>query len=526
MRRAAILTAATAIAYVIVRHFLAVYAGLDRSLDWDEAEYLHAGWLMQQGLRLYRDFAENHAPFLFVILKWMIPSGGSALFPRLDLITYVARARVFASICGLVGLSAAALLASRAIGSLIAPLVVVAAVVASPWIWFQGLVDIRNDPPALFLFWTGALLLLGWWQSEKLRFVLAGVGMGLVCVAFLWNPKWPLESLVLGIVYLVMVWRAYRKGPRSLVAILLPPAACIATALACIATTATLPEYYFFTFRFNRLLGDWVAVSPRLTTLREAAVHHGGAYSLCPPAFRGVWPILAVVLTLALLSIRSLRRQLVIDAKILLVFLALAIAATLEIRFIYPYPNVWTQYFVMWSVVAACLYGMTIAALVRLMPSDGIRLLATVCIAVVAVFSVTEAIPIRPEPGGLRMLSYLQKKLRPGETVWMDRHPIGVRDATYYWFATKELVPFSVQYTARHPRTPLPGITERELPSCRAERGLQPDLRFISGPLSFEMLPESRACLERMIAQGRAVKTPAYDIWDLHPCGTLPGGCR
>ena len=527
LRRAGLLTAGAAIAYVIVRHFLAVHAGLDRSLDSDETEYLHAGWLMHQGLRLYRDFAENHAPFLFVILKWMTPAGGTALFPRLDLITYVTRARVFASVCGFLGLSAAAVLAYRAIGSLIAPLVMIATIVASPWVWSRGLVEVRNDPPALFLFWLGALLLLGGWWSERLRFALAGVGMGLVCVAFIWNPKWPLESLVLGIVYLSVAWRAHRQGPRFLFATLLPPALCLGIALACIAATAPLADYYFFTFRFNRLLTDWIAASPYLTKLTEAAFHHGRAYMFCPPAFNGIWPIIAVVLSIALLSIRTVRRRLGIDVKILLVLIALAVAATLEIRFIYPYPNVWTQYYVMWSFIAASLYGTTIAALVRLMPSEGIRLIATAAIAIVAVSAVTEAMPIRSGPAGLPMLAYLQRKLRPGETVWMDRHPIGVRDASYYWFATKEFVPFSVQYTAQHPGlTPLPNITERDLPVCRAERGLQPDLRFVSGPLSLDVLPEAQACLKRMIAQGRAVKTPAFDVWDLHPCGTLPGGCR
>src|SRR5258708_379172 len=96
LRRAALLTASAATAYLILRQIIAIHVGLDRPLDPDEVEHLHSGWLMHQGLRLYRDFAEDHAPFLFVILKWMVPSAGSASFPRLDLVTYVARARIFA----------------------------------------------------------------------------------------------------------------------------------------------------------------------------------------------------------------------------------------------------------------------------------------------------------------------------------------------------------------------------------------------------------------------------------------------
>ena len=523
LRRAGVLTVAAAIAYVIARHLLAVYAGLERSLEPDEAEYLHAGWLMHQGFRLYRDFAENHAPFLFVILKWMTPAGG----PPFALITYVTRARLFASVCGFLGLSAASVLAYRTIGSLIAPLVMIATIMASPWVRIQALIDVRNDSPALLLFWLGALALLISWRSETLRFALAGAGMGLVCIAFIWNPKWPLESLVLGIVYLSIVRQAWRQGRRFLFATLLPPAFCLSIALACIAATASLADYYFFTFRFNRLLTDWVAASPYLAKLTETAFRNGRAYMLCPPAFKGIWPIIACIVGVALLSIRTVRRKLGIDVRILGVLIALAVAATLEIRFIYPYPFVWTQYYVMWSFVAAALYGTTVAALVRLMPSEAVRFIASCAIAIVAVSAVTDAIPILSGKGGLRMFSYLQRKLLPGETVWVNYHPIGVRDAGYYWFAMKELVPFSVQYTATHPgTTPLPNITERDLPVCRAERGLQPDLRFVSGPASLDLLPEARGCLERMIARGQAVKTPAFDIWDLHPCGTLPGGCR
>jgi hypothetical protein len=519
LRRAAVLTAGAAAGYLVVRHLIAVYSGLDRPIGSDESEYLHAGWLMQQGLRLYRDFAENHAPFLFVILKWMVPTRGTAAFPLLDLGTYVARARIFASIVGVLGLGALAALSYRAIGSLVAPLVAIAMLLASPWVWSRALVEARNDPPALFFFWLGALLLLGGWPSERRRFALAGIGIGLVAISAIWNPKWPLESLVLGAYYLAIAWQAFRRGPRMLAMTILPPVVCVIAALGCIVTTVSLGDYFFFAFRCNKLLTDWIVASRHLTEVTAAALPHGLPYMFCSPAFKGVWPILAVILVLALLSIPAMRDRLHgMDVTTLRVLLALAAAATLEIRFVYPYPNVWTQYYVMWSFIAAALYGIGAAALLRLLPGDGMRFWATVTIAAMAVVAVEQAMPLRPGVRGWPMLSYLQKNLRPGERVWVAPHPIGVRDAGYYWYNTTELVPFAIEYTARHPvETPLPAIIEKELPVCRAERGLQPDLRYVSGGYFLEAMPEANACLERMIAAGRAVRTPAAGVWDLHP---------
>jgi hypothetical protein len=477
---------------------------------------------MHQGLRLYRDFAEDHAPYLFVILKWMVPHGGTAAFPRLDLVTYVARARIFASTLGLLGLGAVATLSYRATRSLIAPLVTIAAILASPAVWLRGAVQIRNDPPGLFLFWLGALLLLGPWRSERLRFALAGIGIGLIGIAALWNPKWPLESLVFGGVYLVIAWRASRRGPRMLALAIVPPVVCLAAALWCIVATVSFSDYLFFTFRYNQLLCDWTARNPYLTKLTVEALHQGRAYMFCSAAFKGVWPVLAIVLTIALLSIGTVRRRLSdFDISILWVLLALAAAGTLEIRFLYPYPNIWSQYYVMWSFVAACLYGTMAAALVRLLPGEGMRLAAVVAIALLAVFEVEQQMSLRVVTGW-PMMSYVQRKLRPGETVWISAevHPIGVPDAGYYWFANNDLVPFSLQYTAAHPGdSPLPNMTESDLPVCRAERGLQPDLRFVSGGRFLLSLPEARRCFDRIIASGHAVLTPAPDVWDLHPDG-------
>ena len=118
--------------------------------------------------------------------------------------------------------------------------------------------------------------------------------------------------------------------------------------------------------------------------------------------------------------------------------------------------------------------------------------------------------------------AWVQQHLRPGETVWLtpNVHPIDARDASYYWFAFADLVPASLEHIAKNPgQDLLPKVTPMDLPLCRAERGLEPNLRFVSDPATFDKMPAVRQCLERMIASGRATRSRVHDVWDLKPSG-------
>src|SRR5262249_2529677 len=59
-------------------------AQLHRRADFDEAQYLHGSWLLSQNKRLYRDFAEDHTPFLPAFLRVVRPQKTNPDFPRLD----------------------------------------------------------------------------------------------------------------------------------------------------------------------------------------------------------------------------------------------------------------------------------------------------------------------------------------------------------------------------------------------------------------------------------------------------------
>ena len=495
LRQVAALTAAAGIVFIVARHLFAVHGVLQRALDGDESELLHAGWLMRAGLRLYRDFCEDHSPFLFTLLRRMVPEPW-------DLTTYIARARLFSGACGLLATGAAAMLAYRISRGMIAPLVTLSTLLASPWVWYRGLNDVRNDPPTILLFWLGALFLLGRWQSERLRLTLAGIGIGLVAIAALWNPKWPLESLVLGVAYLFVLRSAH--GVRNVALAVIPPLSCVAAALTWIVATVPLRDYLFFSFRYNQLFMEWFVRQPIMT---NESFGGGRPYMFCDPAFRGIAPIAVIAAAVIIMRRRAPAGLLV-----------LAAAATVEIRFIYSYPNIWPQYYLMWSFIAACLYGITAAKLLEL-ANDRVAAAATIAVTIACAIAVHAMMPIGFTLNASPIRAYLQKKLRTGETVWMlaGNHPIGVRDAGYYWFAMRDLTPFSIAYAAAHPgATPLPVMTQSDLPVCRAERGLQPDLRFVSGIDFVDSMPEAQRCLERLIASGRATRMIG-DVWDLHP---------
>ena len=513
LRRAAVLSVA-ALAFLLLRHVFAIYVSLGRGLDVDEAQYLHVGWLLAHGRRLYRDFVEDHAPFLFVILKWLVP-GGTPSMPRVDVVTYAVRGRIVAGACGVLALGSMGTLVYRAVRTVSAPLIATAVLLASPWFWNHGLADIRNDPPTLFLFWLGALLLLGRWRPERWRLVLAGTGIGLAAAAALWNPKTPFESIVLGAIYLSIVGGAMRRGLKDLALAAVPAFGIVAGTIGLIAVRVPLRDYLFFTFRFNTIIGEWFRTRAYVTNLFFA---EGRPFLFCDPAFRGAWPILAGTAAATILLVRPLRRTL--DVRVYGSLIALAVAALLDIRFIFPWPNLWPQYYLTWDFVLAALYGVTIAATLRAVSSESVRATLQIALAVLVVLLTDPVLPSRQIAASRYPWSWLQKQLRRGETVWVaaDVHPVGADDASYYWFAFNDLVPAALQYTAAHPEaSPLRQMTEADLPPCRAERGLMPELRFVCNSRTLVSLPVVRGCLERLAAEKRAVPTPVRGVWDLHP---------
>jgi hypothetical protein len=260
---------AAAIALVFVLHILTLERQKLRGLDFDESQYLHVAWEMHGGARLYRDFVEDHSPFLFLVLAQLLPDDAPLSGPNFDPFSFAVRGRIFIGLCGIGAAICAALVARAVSRSWLAALVVAIGVFAPAAMWRDAAANIRNDPPTLFLFWLGALLLLLRRADEdetSIGVLLRGsVGVGLAFTAAVWNPKWPACCLVLGVVHLIRLIRAPHWTAKRIAAAVLSAATIAAAAVLAIVRTVSLGDYYFFTFTFNREIGAWFAQRPQLT---------------------------------------------------------------------------------------------------------------------------------------------------------------------------------------------------------------------------------------------------------------------
>lgn len=502
---------------VLVAHCATVAALLERRPHFDESQYLHAAWKMAQGERLYRDFAEDHAPFLFQLFALLMPEGGVSDYPLLDAPAYFQRARLLTALLGTLALLAGALIVRKAAGAPEAAAIFVAALAGTEAYWRLGIADARNDPFALFLMLSGALLILESCTRGRLTVLFSGLGMGLVTVAFLWNPKWPLESLVVGIAWLVKLYEAACLQRRNAIVGILAAIAPVAVALVIINSAASLRDYVFFTFEFNAALNAWLG--PLHGT--EAPLTH------CPAAFHPVWvfPALALVVTAALLEKRRLP----------LVLATFVLAAGIEIRFLYVYPAAWPQYFLFWSLSSAAVYACVPRAILTLsgatrvrLGERAMRLLQTGLPVAAVVGAVTYSlaglwaqtiVPTAVKREYWSSMSRMQKSLARGGTVWMEApvHPTGAPDAHYYWFAFEDLLPFALAYakTEKGSRF-LPASSQSDLPICRVERGADNDLRFVSDLKRLEKLtPEAVGCFTRLVDSGRLVPGPAPRTYEV-----------
>jgi hypothetical protein len=204
---------AAAVTIILLVEVLVVWRALPRALDHDEGEHLRAAAWMASGKTLYRDFAENHTPFLYMILAPFAPAASNDIAATRH---YAMTARTLSAIAGIAAVLCIAAIAAHLAGDAIAVLPVLAALLASSWTWLRGVADVRSEPFTLLLFWAGALLVVRASSASRRAILAAGAGIGLIAIADLWNPKWPLESLViLGLYFRVLGVGAQRSAGGS-----------------------------------------------------------------------------------------------------------------------------------------------------------------------------------------------------------------------------------------------------------------------------------------------------------------------
>jgi 4-amino-4-deoxy-L-arabinose transferase-like glycosyltransferase len=499
-RREAITGAALLL--ILALHAAAVVHRLPRSLDHDEAEHLRAAEWMASGRLLYRDFVENHTPFLYLILARF-----ASVQMDFDAVRrYAMNARLLAAAAGTAAALCVALFAAQAAGDSLAMIPALVALLAGGWTSNRALFDIRSEPFTLLLFWAGVLLII-----REDRPLLNGLGAGLIAAAMIWNPKWPIEALVAAAWYGVGVWTAARRAWTS--AALSIAAACVVPLVAVfLALRAASPgALFFFGYRYPAAFYSWF----RSTPLVPKTFRFPSAFEYCSPWFGPVVALLTVVLLV--IVIRAQRRPL------LLLLLAFVIGSAVEIRFVYSYPRLWPQYFVMWGCALAAVYGVIVAA-APVRPS--IRGVAVGAALVLFAGSEIAQLGTPVDNSHWRITEAIVAALGPGEGVAVvpDDCALPASAGSYYWYAYKDQVPFSLAY-ARTPqaRPWLPQLTEQDLPPCRMLdahlHGLPRGgvyVRFV-GDSIFRNLPQARGCLAALVRMGRAREMGTSDVYEIAP---------
>ncbi|HEY0158831.1 MAG TPA: hypothetical protein VGF28_16220 [Thermoanaerobaculia bacterium] len=482
------------LAATLVIQVYGVIVRAERQPHMDENEYLHAGWLMANGGRLYETFFEHHSPFFFKTLELIAPEG-----ERLDAKPYFVRARWLCGLLGTIALAALAALLWR-IGPEVAAMGV-ALTIATGTLWLRTFLEARSEPFAIAFFFVGALVALRW------RGAIGGVGVGLTAISCLWQPKWPLASLAIGLVWLV---RSDRRIAGTAAG-----AATLLLALAGMSLIVPLDMWWFFNFETNVALASAVGTEWAINTYFQ-----GGVPFLYVPDALAPW----FVLPAALLLLASLRFERTVWRALPLILL---LAGFLELRFVYPWPAIWAHYYVMWSVAAAAILATIPSSLAILLArtrvseelTRAVVLAVTLAGFVMAAAHVAAVIPVRGDKAPYWVSQkYIVERVKPGETIWVEsaRNPVTVRSAHYYWFSIGQMTAAAreLRKTARGRRYLPP---PEDFPVCDPNT----TVRFTHDPRRAR-LPGAQECMQRLIDTGQIRKTLFYDVWELRLLKSAP----
>lgn len=486
-------TGGAALVLLAAVYVFAAWRDSARAPHLDEIEHLHVAVLMARGLEPYRDFSEHHPPLFWGMLRPLVTATeGTAQMQAL-----VARARILAVAAAAIALIAAAAIVWWVSANLWSVVTFLGLVFAAGGVWWNGLGDVRPDSAALAFWWSGAALVL-----VASRPSIRGVGMGLVCVAALVKPQWPISSVVITAWFFM---RGFGSRKAMLTAVAAAGSVC-AAGLVLTALLADLGVVYFHVVTQTSFMLE------RTSEWKEVARPW---FFACPPLFRPQWIALAGA---ALLAAAFRSAPPFVRRHKLVALLTIAVASLLEIVFVYPYPSVDFRYYAFWSIVAAALLALLPRAAASVLPKrlELLRNAVPVAAGAIALLLSHDIVgPARTAPDPYwRYVAWMERQLAPGDTVWngMLRHPIDARDASYYWFGMPDVIaPALALARTERGRRFLPPIAEVDLPPCRVERGLDRDVRFMARPL--DVLPVTLACFERLQAAGRVTRTSYRHLW-------------
>ncbi|MEA2462611.1 MAG: hypothetical protein QOJ98_358, partial [Acidobacteriota bacterium] len=305
----------------------------------------------------------------------------------------------------------------------------------------------------------------------------------------------------------------------------LPLAGLTASYLAALATTAAgllairavvpLDMWWFFNFEMNVALARAVETPWVMNTYFQGGV----PFLFVPDAFHPWLVVPGALLVLAALWF---------DRRVWRLFpVALLLAAFLEIRVIYPWPAIWSHYYLMWSLASAAVLGAVPSSLAILLAQTRMReqlartiVLAVTCGALLlCAMHVVAVTPVTGDPATYWVSQkYLREHLEPGERVWIEatRHPVSAFDGHYYWFSTGQMTGTAreLRKTARGRRY-LPPL--ENFPVCDPRT----NVRYTLDPRRVQ-IPEASACMEQLVATGQVRKTVFFDVWEIRLLKSAP----
>jgi hypothetical protein len=486
---------AVAVAVILIVQAIVVWRALPRAIDHDEGEHLRAAAWMASGKTLYRDFAENHTPFLYMILSPLAPTSSDDVAATRH---YVMVARTLSTIAGIAAVFCIAAIAFELTGDAMAVLLVLAALLATGWTWLRAVADVRSEPYTLLLFWAGALLIVRASTSSSRRAILAaGAGIGLIAVADLWNPKWPLESLVILGLYAALLLRN-AKQRSSIVASVAIAVALPLVALCIALRVTTLRDLVFFSFTYAAAVSRWYRGAVTATS--------AGGFAFCPTWLMPWFAIAAAVIVI------WRRRN-------FLFVLLLALATTIEVVFLYPYPHLWPQYLVMWACVIVLLYGVALEAIGNAIGNrPAVRAIVAAVIVIAFVAHEWQHVTTSTGETQWRTMADLQRRLGPGEAAWVrpEDLPAATSAGAYYWYAFDDQVPFSLAYARTAAASGfLPPLGDDDLPPCRILRGIDTMHVRLLDSRAVHNLPASKRCMAELLQLGTIRKIPGTPIYEV-----------
>ena len=211
----------------------------ERYFSQDEFEAIKSAWKIFAGDRIYIDYFQHHAPFLYYLLTPLFH-----IFGETEATIFTARLLMLGFTLGTLYLTYAI---SRMLFDRHVAVVSVLFLVASP-LFVHKAIEIRPDVPQVFFGLLSIYLLLRYFRSERIAtLMLSALSLG---IAFLFLQKVVLLAVAL---HGLLLWRVFRRQ-ISLAVLLLFSGIFVGTwAIYCLYLLMTdqFSQYFFFNFEFN-----------------------------------------------------------------------------------------------------------------------------------------------------------------------------------------------------------------------------------------------------------------------------------